>query len=160
TAEAIQVDTTRGFILSPNENNNYQIISYQPTLGTTGVFDFDMNSYPGGIDTGGSPVGFFDAAAEDCSTGIAVAPVEFGTHIMLLALPLARFHAGSGFCSLTTTQACRTNIDCPSGETCPNGSWAPGRCTGTGGTNIGCAVNSDCVIATNNYGPCDPFYGA
>jgi hypothetical protein len=72
TSEDIVVDAVRGLILSPNELNDYQLVNT-----TTGqAFNFT----PPGTIPQDQPGGYgeFDSAAEDCSTGIAIATDEFG----------------------------------------------------------------------------------
>ena len=81
TSESIVVDSVRNLILSPNEDNNYQLVN--PTNGQ--VFDNQL-----------SAGGEFDSAAEDCSTGIALASVEFTNQLFLIDLTQATFTAGVG----------------------------------------------------------------
>lgn len=74
TSEDIAIDAVRGLVLSPNEGleNSGAAGVYQLVNSSTGaVFDFS----PTGV-LGASPVFGFDMAAEDCSTGIALATVE------------------------------------------------------------------------------------
>ena len=78
TSEAIVVDSVRNLILSPNEDDNYQLIN--PTNGQ--VFDNQI-----------SISGEFDSAAEDCSTGIAVASLEFTDQLFLIDLSQATFNS-------------------------------------------------------------------
>src|SRR5271169_1057854 len=66
-SEDVSIDPGRNLILSPDEHNNYMLLSTNSTTGAiTGEFDRS-------ISTGGEP----DSAAEDCSTGIALSSVEF-----------------------------------------------------------------------------------
>ena len=68
-SEDISIDAGRNLILSPDERNNYPLLSLNSVTGAvTGEFDR-------AISTGGLP----DLAAEDCSTGIALSSIESGT---------------------------------------------------------------------------------
>jgi hypothetical protein len=65
-SEDISIDAGRNLILSPDEANNYMLLSTNSTTGAiTGEFDR-------AITTGDAP----DSAAEGCSTGIAISSVE------------------------------------------------------------------------------------
>jgi hypothetical protein len=78
TSEALLVDTMRGFVLSPNEQSDYQLLNT-----TTGqVFDFPF--------TGAASL-TFDAPGEDCLTGIALATDESQGRILLVDLTQATF---------------------------------------------------------------------
>lgn len=86
-SEDISIDPGRNLILSPNEANNYMILSLNSATGAiTGEFDNP-------ITTGGEP----DSAAEDCLTGTALSSVEFTNNIYLanLASPSTIFTPGS-----------------------------------------------------------------
>lgn len=102
TTEDVVVDTLRGFILSPNEGfensasasvGDFQLIN----TSTQQVFDY-IN--PPGVAQPGSPdlcsglpfPGGFDGVAEDCTTGIAVATVEFTDQLYLVDLTQATFN--------------------------------------------------------------------
>ncbi|HUC71134.1 MAG TPA: hypothetical protein VMS01_08090 [Stellaceae bacterium] len=75
-SEDISIDPGRNLILSPNEANNYVLLSTNSaTGGISGEFDR-------AISTGGEP----DSAAEDCSTGIALSSVEFTNNVYLADL--------------------------------------------------------------------------
>ena len=76
-AENIQVDPGRGLIFSPNEFNNYDLV-------TTGgsPAEYGMQVYT---------VGEFDSAAEDCTTGIAVATQEFTGNLFITDVTQASF---------------------------------------------------------------------
>jgi hypothetical protein len=77
TSESLLVDTERGYVLSPNEQSDYQLLNT-----TTGqVFDF---SFSGHSLT-------FDSPAEDCLTGIALATDESQGRILLVDLTQATF---------------------------------------------------------------------
>jgi len=85
-SENISIDPGRNLILSPNENNNYVLLSLNSATGAvTGEFDNAI------FTEGGEP----DSAAEDCSTGIALSSVEFTNFIYLANLTQATFTPGS-----------------------------------------------------------------
>jgi len=87
-SEDISIDPGRNLVLSPNENNNYMILSLNSATGAiTGEFDNLITT------GGGEP----DSAAEDCSTGTALSSVEFTNNIYLanLASPSTIFTPGS-----------------------------------------------------------------
>jgi hypothetical protein len=77
TSEALLVDTERGFVLSPNEQSDYQLLNTQ----TGQVFDFSF--------TGHSLT--FDSPGEDCLTGIALATDESAGRLLLIDLTQAMF---------------------------------------------------------------------
>jgi hypothetical protein len=89
SSEDIAIDAVRGLALSPNEGEensdpggagNYQLVN----LTTGAVFNFSPS--------GGDPAQFgFDMAAEDCSTGIALATDESTNQIFLTDLTRATF---------------------------------------------------------------------
>ena len=84
-SEDISIDPGRNLILSPNEADNYPLLSLNSSTGAiTGELDRS-------ISTGGEP----DSAAEDCSTGIALSSVEFTNNIYLADLSQATFTPGS-----------------------------------------------------------------
>jgi hypothetical protein len=86
-SEDISIDPGRNLILSPNESNNYPLLSLNAATGAvTGEFDR-------AITTGGEP----DSAAEDCSTGIALSSVEapIPGHVYMADLSQATFTSGS-----------------------------------------------------------------
>jgi hypothetical protein len=84
SSEDLVVDAVRGLVLSPNEANDYQLVN--TTTGQT------FNFSPGSGD------GEFDSAAEDCTTGIALATGEFGTTgtLFLTDLSQSTFTVNSG----------------------------------------------------------------
>jgi hypothetical protein len=87
TSENISVDPVRKLILSPVENNQFQIID-----SSSGA----VYNAPAPFVTGGE----LDAVAEDCRTGVAVASVEDGNppsiqKLLLVNLSGATFTAGS-----------------------------------------------------------------
>jgi hypothetical protein len=93
SSEDIAIDAVRGLALSPNEGEensdpggagDFQLVN----LTTGDVFNFSPS--------GGDPAQFgLDMAAEDCSTGIALATDEFTNQIFLTDLSRATF-PGSG----------------------------------------------------------------
>ncbi len=82
-SEDISIDPTRGYILSPNETSNYDLFSF--TSGGA-VKEFTNQIAPGGV---------LDSAAEDCSTGIALASTEGQSNVEMIDLTQATFTAGS-----------------------------------------------------------------
>jgi hypothetical protein len=92
-SEDISIDPGRSLILSPNEQDNYMILSLNPTTGAiTSEFDRSISTIGGGEP---------DSAAEDCSTGIALSSVEIRTagvvtdQIFLQDLSQATFTPGA-----------------------------------------------------------------
>jgi hypothetical protein len=84
-SEDISIDPGRNLILSPDEANNYVLLTTNATTGAiTGEFDRT-------ITTGGEP----DSAAEDCSTGIALSSVEFTENVYLADLSQSTLTSGS-----------------------------------------------------------------
>ncbi len=81
TSEDISVDPVQHLVLSANESDQFQIFNEQ-----TGQL-FNSTNGPFGGD--------LDSTAEDCSTGIALAPAEFATSVTLWDLKQAVFTAGS-----------------------------------------------------------------
>jgi hypothetical protein len=93
TSEGIMIDPTRQLLLSPNEEGDFQAVQFNTSETTSTVYDFNVS---------GAPI--FDQAAEDCSTGIALASVEiFGTstggttQLFLLDLTQAPFPGGGSW---------------------------------------------------------------
>ncbi|HET9285264.1 MAG TPA: RHS repeat-associated core domain-containing protein [Candidatus Angelobacter sp.] len=81
-SEDISVDPGRGLILSPSEDSIYGLFKTD-----NNVTNFFSNRIPAG--------GEFDSAAEDCTTGIAVAPAEFTNNIFITDLTQATFTPGT-----------------------------------------------------------------
>jgi hypothetical protein len=77
TSEALLVDAVRGYVLSPNEQSDYQLLN----TATGQVFDFSF--------TGASLT--FDSPGEDCLTGIALATDEAQGRLLLVDLTQATF---------------------------------------------------------------------
>ena len=63
-SENISVDPTRGYVLTPGETNHYDLVQFNSS---TGALQTDFVNFVGGS-------GEMDSAAEDCTTGIALAP--------------------------------------------------------------------------------------
>ena len=85
-SENILIDPFRNLILSPNENNNYELV------------DITDPSNPLFFEQAISGLsGILDSAGADCSTGIALAPAEFSapSQIYLADLTQATFVAGA-----------------------------------------------------------------
>jgi hypothetical protein len=78
------IDPTRNLLLSPAENNNYEIVNVTSTSSPT----FFEN---GPIASGGE----LDSAGEDCATGIALAPAEFTSNVFIADLTQATFTPGT-----------------------------------------------------------------
>jgi RHS repeat-associated protein/uncharacterized repeat protein (TIGR01451 family) len=81
-SEDISVDPGRNLILSPGEDSNY------------GLFKTD-NSGTRFFRNHISPGGEFDSSAEDCTTGIALATMEFTSSLFITDLSQASFTPGS-----------------------------------------------------------------
>lgn len=81
-SEDISIDSSRNLILSPGEGGFYDLFQISPSNTLTefgnGVF-----------------AGEFDSAAEDCTTGIALASLEFTDNVYITDLTQATFAAGS-----------------------------------------------------------------
>lgn len=84
TSEDISIDPIRHLVLSPNEDNNYQILNITTTTAAT-IFN---NT---GFATGGEP----DSAAEDCTTGIALSTLEGTSNLYIADLTQAVFTPGT-----------------------------------------------------------------
>jgi hypothetical protein len=83
-SENISIDPTRGYILSPNEAGVYDLVGINST---TGAYTAEFGN--------GIHKGEFDSAAEDCTTGIALASIEFTQNVFLADLTQATFTPGS-----------------------------------------------------------------
>jgi len=90
TSEDILIDPARHLLLSPNEGNDYQLLN----TSTSVVSNFS----PAGI------AGEFDSAAEDCTTGIGLASVEFTGQVFLVDLTQASV-AGSTWSAPSSAQS-------------------------------------------------------
>lgn len=80
-SENIAVDGTRNLILSPDESGIYDLFQIGPTGSLT-----EYGNYVGGE---------LDSAAEDCSTGIALASAEFSEDVFIVDLTQAKYTSGS-----------------------------------------------------------------
>jgi hypothetical protein len=83
TSEDVSIDPIRHLVLSPNEQNNYQILN--TTTSTAAIFN---NT---GFATGGAP----DSAGEDCTTGIALSTLEGTGNLYIADLTQAVFTPGT-----------------------------------------------------------------
>jgi hypothetical protein len=83
-SENISIDPSLAYILSPNENNIYDIYKINK--------DGSLTEY----GNAQSPGGEFDSAAEDCTTEIALSTQEFTNNLFLADLKHATFTAPSG----------------------------------------------------------------
>jgi hypothetical protein len=81
TSEGVSIDPTRQFVLSPNENGTFQILD--TSVSPARLFNNDIGSAP-----------MFDSAAEDCTTGIALATLEFTPTLFIADLTQAAFKPG------------------------------------------------------------------
>ena len=82
-SENISVDPTRSLILSANENGNYVLDQIQ----SDGTLKEFASSWSTGIEK--------DSSAEDCSTGIGLAPGEFTNTVALVNLNAGAISFGS-----------------------------------------------------------------
>jgi hypothetical protein len=80
-SEDISIDSGRNLVLSPAENGYYNLLQIGSGNSIT-----EYNNYVGGI---------LDSAAEDCTTGIALAAYEFSDDIYITDLTQATFTPGS-----------------------------------------------------------------
>lgn len=78
-SENVSVDPNRNLILSPNEDNVYDIFKISPT----GL----LTEYANQVVTSGE----MDSAAEDCTTGIALSTLEFTSNLYISDLTQATF---------------------------------------------------------------------
>lgn len=87
--ENASIDPNRNLILSPNEDDVYDLLKINSD-GTLSEFGNDVGSY-------GAGYGEFDSAAEDCTTGIALATEEFNYQdgLYITDLTQAAFTPGS-----------------------------------------------------------------
>ena len=102
TSEDISVDPVRRLILSANEAGNFQIVNSI----TNAVFNAAAGPFLDPTFPPPSPPTPLElnATAEDCSTGIAAAPAEFTSFIVLTDLSQAAYTPGSpGTWSAPTT---------------------------------------------------------
>jgi len=81
-SEDITIDPARGLIASPNEGSTYDLIQFT-AADTTSEFAKFVGA------------GEFDSAAEDCSTGIGLAAIEFTENVYLTDFTQAVFTPGA-----------------------------------------------------------------
>ncbi|HUY39827.1 MAG TPA: hypothetical protein VMV13_13410 [Candidatus Binataceae bacterium] len=84
-SEDVSIDPARHLVLSPNESSIYQIVN--TSTSTPAIFNNDLS--------GGSEAGEYDSAAEDCTTGIALATSEGTGNLFLADLTQASFTPGT-----------------------------------------------------------------
>jgi hypothetical protein len=82
TSEDVSIDPVRHFILSPNEQSNYQIVNISTS--TAGLFNNTT-----------AATAEYDSAAEDSTTGIALATDEFTGNLLIADLTQATFTPGT-----------------------------------------------------------------
>ncbi|HLI82506.1 MAG TPA: hypothetical protein VKV17_01240 [Bryobacteraceae bacterium] len=82
-SENISIDPNRGAVLSANEESNYDLVALDPSGGLTAEYTKNIG------------IGELDSSAEDCSTGIALAPAEFTNQFVLADLTQATFTPGT-----------------------------------------------------------------
>lgn len=128
-SEDISVDPTRNLILSPGESDNYDVVQ----VSSTGVPTQEFGN-PQSAD------GEFDSAAEDCSTGIALASEEFSESVFLSDLTQASFTPGTpgAWTAPSQSQALAASFSAgTSGISVASGSSHLGVVTGEfGGSNL------------------------
>jgi hypothetical protein len=86
-SEDISIDSTRNLVLSPSEDGFYDLLKIG--AGNT-LTEYTNNLYPSV-----APFPYLDSAAEDCTTGIAMASDEDSDGIYITDLTQATFTAGS-----------------------------------------------------------------
>ena len=96
-SEDISIDPGRNLILSPGEGGYYDLLKTK----SDGSVQSEYANYIGGGTEGGE----LDSAAEDCTTGIAMAAVEFTDQIYITDLTQAKFTAPSGGSAVGTWTA-------------------------------------------------------
>jgi hypothetical protein len=105
-SENVSVDPNRNLILSPDEGDNYDLYKINPD---GSLSEYGNNQYGVG--------GEFDSAAEDCTTGIALAAQEFTSNLFIVDLTQATFAAPSGGNTAGTWTAPSQTVDLyPSGD--------------------------------------------
>ncbi len=86
TSEDVSIDPVRHLVLSPNEQQDYQILNV--STATPALFNNDISSLLG---EGDEP----DSAGEDCTTGIALSTIEFTGDLYIADLTQAVFTPGT-----------------------------------------------------------------
>lgn len=93
-SESFALDPTRAFLLSPSEpragKSDYQIVRGTGTI-SAALFNFATASTTFASSTGNSEL---DSAAVDCTTGIALASIEFTQHLFITDLTQVKFTPG------------------------------------------------------------------
>ena len=84
-SEDILIDPFLNYILSPNENNNFEVVTVATTI--------SPNFFEQAISISGAKL---DSAGEDCSTGIALAPAEFSIPSQVYIADLSQAFLTSG----------------------------------------------------------------
>ncbi|HUY27429.1 MAG TPA: hypothetical protein VMV27_08420 [Candidatus Binataceae bacterium] len=84
-SEDVSIDPSRHLVLSPNEDSVYQIANV--STATPAIFNNDLS--------GTSAAGVYDSAAEDCTTGIALATSEGTGNLLIADLTQASFTSGT-----------------------------------------------------------------
>jgi choice-of-anchor A domain-containing protein len=129
-SEEVLIDPTRNLLLSPSEDNDYEIVNIAST--SAPAFYENPLSNPGGE---------FDSAAEDCSTGIALASDELTSNLFIADLTQASFTPGSPAGTWTSAEAL---------DNFPE--FAPFATTASGTTGISVAQGTHIGIVTSEFG--------
>ncbi len=95
-SEDVSIDPVRHLILSPNEDSLYQLVN--TSTETPAVFNNQLED------------GEFDSAGEDCTTGIALATVEFTGDLFIADLTQAEFTPGTPAGTWTDTASQLVNF--------------------------------------------------
>ncbi len=95
-SEDVSIDPVRHLILSPNESSIYQIVN--TSTPTAALFNNQLED------------GEFDSAGEDCTTGIALATVEFTGNLFIADLTQAEFTPGTPAGTWTDTASQLVNF--------------------------------------------------
>lgn len=82
-SENIAIDPIRGVVLSANENSFYELAA----INSSGLISAEYSLSIG--------IGELDSSAEDCATGIAIAPAEFTNSFTMVDLTQATFVPGT-----------------------------------------------------------------
>jgi hypothetical protein len=90
-SEDILWDPFRAVILSPDEQHHYDILKIN---GSGLPSNSTVSEFANSTTTGYSGYGYFDSAAEDCTTGIALASDEVTAGVYIVDLTQAAFASG------------------------------------------------------------------
>lgn len=137
TSENVSIDPVRHLVLSPNEDADYQIVNI--TTSTAALFNNNLSG-----ETEERPE--FDSAAEDCTTGIALATDEFTGNLFIADLTQAVFTPGTP--AGTWTDAASQLVNFP--EFTPGNETTGGLAAGTCG--IAVAPGTHLGVVTGEYG--------